>query len=280
MFGSRKSTLRLRQTTLFHKGVLALFVFLTFYPFFFLFINSLKSIPQFYRYPWWFVFPLHLENYSEAWGRLVPFIANSIVICLLTILGVLMMGCLGGFAFARFKFPGKQLLYFGLLAMMMVPGVLMLVPSFLLARDLHLLDTYWVMLLFYVAGGQVIAIFLMRNFFEAIPQDLFSAAEIDGASTFQMFRFIALPMSLPILSTIAIITGLGAWNNFIWPLVTVSDSDLKVVTNGIREFSFTHLHAYGTMFAGYLIASVPMLIVILLAMRSFMRGLAAGAIKS
>jgi ABC-type glycerol-3-phosphate transport system permease component len=270
----------IHRTSLLHKLILAAFVFLTFYPFVFLFINSFKSIPQFFLHPWRITFPLHLENYQDAWTTLVPFMGNSIAVCVLTIAGVLTVGCITGFAFARFDFPGKQLLYYGILAMMMVPGVLMLVPSFVLANNLKLVDTYWVMLLFYVGGGQIIAIFLLRNFFEAIPEDLFSAATIDGASTFQMLRYIALPLSVPILSTIAILTGLAAWNNFLWPLVTISDSSMKVVTNGIMEFNSSYGGAYGTMFAGYIIASVPMLIVILVAMRAFMRGLASGAIKS
>lgn len=271
---------KLHRASFLHKAVLAVFVFLTFYPFLFLVINSFKSIPQFFLHPWWFTWPLQGENYSEAWTTLVPFMGNSIAICVLTILGVLAIGCVTGFAFARFNFPGKQFLYYAILAMMMVPGVLMLVPSFMLASGLELLDTYWVMLLFYAAGGQIIAIFLLRNFFEAIPEDLFSAAKIDGANTFQMLRYIALPLSVPIMSTIAILTGLAAWNNYLWPMVTVSDSSMKVVTNGIMEFNSQYGGAYGTMFAGYIIASVPMLIVILFAMRAFMRGLAAGAIKS
>lgn len=271
---------KIHRATFLHKAVLAIFVFLTFYPFLFLFVNSFKSIPQFFRSPWWFTFPLQTENYVEAWEALVPFMANSIVVCVISIVGVLAVGCVSGFAFARFDFPGKQIFYYGILAMMMVPGVLMLIPSFLLAHDLELLDSYWVMFLFYIAGGQVIAIFLLRNFFEAIPEDLFSAAKIDGANTYQMLRYIALPLSVPILSTISILTGLAAWNNFLWPLVTVSDSSMKVVTNGIMEFSSAYGFNYGTMFAGYLVASLPMLIVILFAMRAFMRGLAAGAIKS
>jgi len=271
---------KIHRTSIWHSLILAVFVFLTFYPFLFLFINSFKSIPQFFLHPWGVTFPLHGGNYAEAWAALVPFMGNSIAICVVTILGVLTVGCVTGFAFARFDFPGKQVLYYGILAMMMVPGVLMLIPSFLLAHDLQLLNTYWVMLLFYIAGGQIIAIFLLRNFFEAIPEDLFSAAKIDGANTFQMLRYIALPLSVPIMSTIAILTGLAAWNNFLWPLVTVSDSSMKVVTNGIMEFNSAYGGAYGTMFAGYIIAAVPMLIVIVVAMRAFMRGLAAGAIKS
>ena len=274
----RKPTLN--QTSFLHRSILVVLLFLTFYPFLFLVINSFKSTPQFYLHPWWFTFPIHYENYGDAWGVLLPFLGNSIAVCTITIFGVLAVGSVTGFAFARFDFPGKQTFYYAILAMMMVPGVLMLIPSFILASGLDLLDSYWVMLIFYIAGGQVVAIFLLRNFFEAIPEDLFSAAKIDGANTFQELRYVALPLSTPILATIAILTGLMSWNNFLWPLVTVSDSNLKVVTNGILEFNSAYGSSYGTMFAGYIIASLPMLLVILFSMRSFMRGLAAGAIKS
>ena len=145
----RKS--KLNQTSFLHRAVLAVFVFLTFYPFLFLLINSFKDIPQFYLHPWWFTLPLNLENYSDAWEALLPFIGNSIAVCVVTIFGVLTVGSVTAFAFARFDFPGKQFLYYVILAMMMVPGILMLIPSFMLASGLGLLDSYWVMLTFYIA---------------------------------------------------------------------------------------------------------------------------------
>ncbi len=266
---------RLLQT-----GFLAVFLALTFYPFLFLLKNSFKTVPGFWKNPWGVAWPPQWENYADAWQAIVPFLANSIVITALATLGVLVLGCLAGFAFARFDFPGKSFLYYAILAMMMVPAVLMLIPSFILADRLELIDTFWVMLLFYVSGGQVIAIFLLRNFFEAIPEDYFSAARIDGASTLQMLRYIALPQSKPILGTIAIITAIAVWNNFLWPLVTTSRTELKVITNGILEFSSEYGAESGVMFAGYILASIPMLLVILFCMRAFMRGLTAGGIKT
>ncbi len=261
-------------------ALLGILMVLTFYPFLFLLMNSLKTTPEFWMNPWWFSGSPEWVNYADAWEAIAPFMANSIVITVLATVGVLVMGCLTGFAFARFDFPGKQVFFHAILAMMMVPAVLMLIPSFILADRLELIDTYWVMLLFYISGGQVLAIFLLRNFFEAIPEDFFSAAKIDGATTFQMLRFIALPLCKPILGTISIITAIAVWNNFLWPLVTTSRTDLKVITNGILEFATEYGANYGTMFAGYIISALPMLVVILFCMRAFMRGLAAGGVKN
>lgn len=268
-----------RLIRLAHRLLLAVLVALTLYPFAFLAINSLKTVPQFYLHPWWPRWPLHVSNYVDAWLALKPFVINSLLVCTASTLGVLVLGLLAGFAFARYDFPGKGPLYYGVLAMMMVPPVLMLVPSFLLARNLQLIDTYWVMILFYVSGGQVLAIFLVRNAVEAIPEELFNAAAIDGASLFQVLLHIVLPLAKPTLATVAVITTLATWNNFLWPLVTTSRAEVKVVTNGLLEFASAYGSNYGTMFAGYLLAALPMLIVIVLAARAFMRGVTTGAVK-
>jgi len=165
---------------------------------------------------------------------------------------------------------------------LMIPGVLTLVPAFLLVKTLGLMNTYWALILPYIAGGQIFAIFVLRSFIASLPEELFEAARLDGASTMQAFRNIVIPLSKPILVTIAIMNVLGTWNDYIWPLVTIPDSKLWTISVGIVTFgsSFRGLESWGPMFAGFVIASVPMVILFLFTMRYFIAGLTSGAIKA
>jgi len=278
--GNRNTvSLKRRLARFAQVGVLVLLIALTFYPFAFLLINSFKNIPQFYLHPWWFVFPFHTENYADAWQVIYRYIGSSIVVCLLTAGCMLLLSSVAAFAFARFRFPGRDLLFYAILSLLMIPGVLMLVPTFILVRDLGLLNSHWVLLLPFISGSQVMAIFLLRGFFAEIPEDLFEAARIDGASTFQQLIHVAIPLAKPIIGTLAILNILATWNNFIWPQVTVTDQKLAVVTNGILQFSSQYGTNYGPMFAGYIISSVPLLILILFTMQAFLKGVTSGAFK-
>jgi ABC-type glycerol-3-phosphate transport system permease component len=231
---------------------------------------------------WWFSLPLRLGNYAEAWGRIHRYIANSLVVCSLTAVVMLSLSCLAAFVFARFKFPGRDMLFYSILSLLMVPGVLMLVPTFLLVSKLGLINTYWVLLLPYIAGSQVVAIFILRGFFSSIPEEFFEAARIDGASNLQILRHVVLPLSRPIIGTLAVLNVLATWNNFLWPQVTITDPKLSMITNGMYQFFSQYSVGspnYGKMFAGYMISAIPILILILFTMRTFMKGMTSGAFK-
>jgi len=264
--GSKARRPRLGGWRLLQIGILSALVGLTFYPFFFLFVNSFKDVPQFFMQSWWFSLPLRPENYAEAWGLIHRYIANSLVVCSLTAAVMLSLSCLAAFVFARFKFPGRDFLFYSILSLLMVPGVLMLVPTFLLVSKLNLIDTYWVLLLPYIAGSQVIAIFILRGFFEGMPEEFFEAARIDGASNLQLLRHVVLPLSKPIIGTLAVLNVLGTWNNFLWPQVTITQPKLSMITNGMYQFHSQYAAGsanYGKMFT----------------MRTFMKGMTSGAFK-
>jgi ABC-type glycerol-3-phosphate transport system permease component len=260
-------------------GILGALLALTFYPFFFLFINSLKNVSQFFMQSWWFSLPLRFGNYGEAWGLIHRYITNSLVVCAVTAAVMLSLSCLAAFVFARFEFPGRNFLFYSILSLLMVPGVLMLVPTFILVSQLKLINTYWVLLLPYIAGSQVMAIYILRGFFANIPEEFFEAARMDGASNLQLLRHVVLPLSKPIIGTLAVLNVLGTWNNFLWPQVTITHPKLSMITNGMYQFYSQYSINYGKMFAGYVISSIPILIVILFTMRTFMKGMTSGAFK-
>ena len=266
-----------------HAAMLGLVAFV-FYPFVMLIMLSLKDNNQFAHQPWLPTFPMHPGNYIAASKLLIRYIGNSLFVSGTSCLGVLLLSSFTAYVFARFRFFGRHLLFCAIISLMMVPGILGLVPTFMIVKNLGLLNTHWALILPYIAGGQVVGIFLLRTFFAAIPEDLFDAAKIDGAGDIRMYRSVALPLCKPMLATIAIISVQTTWNDLIWPLVCLSDDELKTVTIGLLSFQSQVAMAtttrWGPLFAGYVVASIPLLLLFLVASRAFVQGLTSGALKA
>lgn len=243
------------------------------------FLISLKTIPQFARQPFALTFPLHWENYGLAWQIVQQFIQNSIFVSGVTVVGVLLLASLSAYAFGVLEFPGRQVLFYLVLALMMVPSAMTLIPSFVLVKDLRLLNTPWAMILPWIASGQVFAMFILRTFFESLPKELFDAARIDGASEWQSYWRIALPLSKSMLGVAAILNILGTWNNLIWPVLTVQKQDLLPLTPGLWTYQTEYFTRYGLTMAGLLIGSIPLVILFVFTSRWFVAGLTSGAIK-
>jgi len=208
------------------------------------------------------------------------YLLNSVFVTGVSVAGIVAFASLAGFVFARCEFPGRELIYYGMIAMMMIPGVLMLIPSFLWVKRLHLLDTYWVMLLPYISGGQILGVYLLRTFFSEIDEDLFDAAQVDGAGLLLQFWHVGIPLAKPVLGVVAIVSALAVWNNFLWPLVTTSSDDVMVLTVGILRYTSRVGYLYGRMFAGYTVSAIPLGILFLLCTRLFMKGIMSGALKA
>jgi len=220
-------------------------------------------------------------GYRSAWRMIRPYMVNSLVVSLATAFGVLLLGSISAFVLSRYRFPGSKIVFFFVISTMMFPGVLTLVPSFLLVKQLGLLNTYWAMILPYVAGGQVFVIFILKSFFDGLPEDLFEAARIDGAGHFGQYRFIVLPLSKPIFSVVLVMNILGTWNNFLWPFVVTTDSSYHVVASGLYVLATSgNAQNIGTLFAAYVLSSVPLLVLFIYATRPFIQGLTSGAFKA
>jgi ABC-type glycerol-3-phosphate transport system permease component len=263
--------------------VLLIFIgVITFYPLVFTIFTSFKDNSQFYSTFWGPAFPLHWSNYVDAWRRLDDSILNTIIVGVVSAFGVTFLGSLSAYVFARHHFPGRDTLFLALLALLMIPGVLTLIPLFLLVKDMGLLNTYWVLILPYIAGGQAFAIFVLRSFIASQPEEIFESARIDGAGEFTIYSRITLPMAKPILGTLAILSLLSTWNDYIWPSVTLRNPELWTISLQLVSFSsqWASLQQYGPMFAGYVIASIPLFILFIFTMRLFIEGLATGAIKA
>lgn len=266
-------------SSIFSTAILVVLSVFTLYPLLFMVFTSFKDNGQFYHSflePAW---PLHLENYASALAAVGPYVVRSILITGGTTIGVLVVASLAAYAFARHSFPGRELLFGAVILVVMVPFVLTLIPQFILVRDLGLLDSYLAYYLPYIASAQVLAIFILRNFFAGLPNELFEAARIDGAGELQTLRHVVLPLSQPALVTVAIITMVETWNDLVWPTVIGVQDEMRTITVGLASYTDATRGQYGPLFAGYTIASIPIVIVFLLTMRRFIAGMTSGAIK-
>ena len=217
----------------------------------------------------------------QAWAQIRPYMVNSLIVSILTAVGVCFLGSSAAYILARYKFMGRKGVFIMFLATMMFPGVLTLVPSFLLVKNLGLLNTYWAMILPYVAGGQVFAIFVFRSFFKGLPEELFESARIDGAGHFTLYWHIILPLSKPVFSVVIIMNVLGTWNNFLWPFIVNTDGSRQVVASGIYALATSqHAANFSTMYAAYAISSIPLLVLFVYATKPFIRGVTSGGLKA
>lgn len=223
---------------------------------------------------------MHLENYRDAFKAIMPYLKNSIIIAGISIFFILLTTSLSAYTFARLRFPYKETVYLTILALMMIPSMLMLIPQYILLRDLRLLDSYVGIIIGYIAGKQAFSIFIMRAFFSSQPEELFEAARIDGCNEVQAYYKIALPLIKPVMGTVAIMSLLDIWNDYLWPLIITTDPEKFTISLGLLRFTSSFSTTlYGPTFAA--ISSLPCRCRPLPAVvDSFIEGMTAGAIKA
>ncbi len=221
-----------------------------------------------------------LDNYIAAWqgnsfGQ--AFLNSTVVAVSATVLNVGLAAALA-FAFARYPFPGRNVLFYGMLATMTVPSLVLVIPQFVLASHLHLTNSRLGLILIY-AAGMGFSVYLLRSYFEDMPQDLFDAAAIDGCGVFRTLWYIALPLARPALAAATIFAFAGNWDEFTLALTLNSDQSLFTLPVAIQQFYSNHGTDWGVVFAATTIAMVPILAIFLLFQRQFVSGIAAGALK-
>jgi ABC-type glycerol-3-phosphate transport system permease component len=219
------------------------------------------------------------QNWTSAFQLLLPSLANSIFVAGLTTVVQLTISIGGAYFFARRKMPGANLLWGAFIILMMLPAVLNIVPLFMVLKSLSLLNTLWALILVGIAAGQAFNLYILRNFMEDLPSDLFEAAEIDGASHLSQIRHVVLPLSLPIVGTLSILTFLANWNEFLLPLLVLRDHDLFTIGVRLIYLDGEYVRQWGQLMAAFLLAAVPLFLIFLFTMRWFVKGLSEGAVK-
>lgn len=222
-----------------------------------------------------------LDNYTKILNnRTTPiglWFLNSMILGTITTTLTLVVDALAAYAYARLEFPGRRALFGLILATLFLPGVMFLVPNFITVFRLGMLNTFQGV--FLPALASVFGVFFLRQFFETIPRELEEAAQIDGATTFQTFWSVVLPLSRPALATLAVITFLASWNDFLWPLLVLQERALQTLPPGLRTLQGAYTAEYGQMMAGAAIAAVPVLLLYIFTQRYIVQSVATTGIK-
>jgi ABC-type glycerol-3-phosphate transport system permease component len=261
------------------SAVLVVLLIATIVPFLLLIFFSFKEQIEILVDFWGVPSSLHWANYSDAWGVVKSSISNSLYVCIITVLGAIILGSLSGYVFARHKFPLKGFLYLLLLGVMMIPSLLTIVPLYATIAKLGFTNSYLGLILPYIAGTQLLGILLCRTFFESLPEELFEAARMDGGTEFYLYSRIALPLCLPILVTLGIVTFLAVYSDYLWPFIVLSQ-EKQTFTMAAVSLNRSGRSDIGLSFAGYIIGSVPTILVIVFGMKYYIEGMVTGAIKA
>lgn len=220
------------------------------------------------------------DAYVEVWTRLdfLQYFANSTLVTAVSIVLALAVYSMAGYAFAVLRFPGRELLFYGFLALLFVPGVTVMLPQILLNKSLGILGTHWGLILPFVNGTAPLAVLLLRNFFAEVPSQLRDAANIDGAGEWRIFQSIYLPLAKPALVTIAILTFVGVWGEYVFSAVALNRPETFTLPVGLQYLQTGTVVEWNEVMAGAVILVIPVLIVFGALQRYFIGGL-AGSVK-
>jgi multiple sugar transport system permease protein len=272
-------------------GLLVTIAFVDLFPLLWIALSSLKTQLEIFRMPPTF-FPEHLTlaNYADALALLprgqqpvsdIPsgLVNSAITACLTTIL-LLILSALAGYAFGKLSFPGRKTLLIVLLSLRMLPGIVLVVPLFMLATQTRTFDTKFLLIVVYTAFNLPFAVWLLSVFFQEIPQDLDDAARVDGCTKFSVLYHIYLPLSLPALATVAILGFMAAWNEFLFAVTLTSSVAAKTTPVALASMQSAFQTRWAVMTAGAVLESVPALLIVIFAQRYIIQGLTFGAVKN
>ena len=250
------------------------------FPFFWMVSTSFKTESEALRIPpQWIPARLQWQNYVLAWNA-APFgryFFNSFFMAITTTIGEVITTILAAYAFAKMKFFGKNKVFGILLATMMIPGQMLLLPNYVTIARLGWLDKYQALIIPWLVS--VFGIFLLRQFFRGIPDELLDAAKIDGCSRLRFLFTIAVPLSKPAIFTVALFKFLGSWNSFTWVLIMTNSVNMRTVPVGLRVFSSEIGTAYEQLMAASVLAIIPVLVLFFFTQKQFIQGVARTGIK-
>jgi len=254
---------------------------LTIYPLFWLILSSFKSNAQFFSEPFALPNQWMFDNFITAWttSKMGVAFRNSTLVSIITLLFTLLLSGLTSYVLARFNFKLKGLTMLFFVVGMLIPIHSTLVPLFILMKQLSILNSYWALILPYTAFALPTAIFILTAYLSTIPKEIEEAAYIDGTSLWGVFFRIMLPISLPALSTVSILTFLHSWNDFSFALVFISKSTLKTLPLAVSNFADGFQTDYSLTLAAMTLSVIPTIIVFLLFQEQVMKGMTAGAVK-
>lgn len=260
------------------QAVLLFLGILTFAPVVVLLMLSVKDIYQFNVAPMGLTFPMRFENYALAWEFMRGPLLNNILIASVATTASLTMASVTAFVFARFRFPGREALFFAILILLFIPNTVLLVPTYQMIIQAGLQNTLWALIFPYCAQ-QALAIVVLRTFFSELPQEMFDAATVDGASVLGQYGRIAMPLSLPVVGAMAIFSVWLIWNDYAWPSLVANATQSRTAALALIVFNDFLRPEPGAGMAAGVLAALPIVVLFFFTMRAFITGLTAGAIK-
>lgn len=249
-------------------------------PFLYIVSTALKQTTSLFHYPpQWIPSPIYWGNFDTLLSdsHFLRWTLNTLLVSSVVTVIKLLLDSMAGYAFAKMRFPGRNLLFILVLATLMVPFSAVLIPLYFLVRDLGMLNTYWALILPPLASP--IGIFMMRTFIEGVPDDLEHAARLDGCSEFTIYWRIVLPLIRPGLVVLGVFTFMTQYTSFVWPLVAASNDDMRVLTTGISSLKAIFTTDWGLISAAGVLAMVPITVLFVVLQRYFIAGSLAGALK-
>jgi multiple sugar transport system permease protein len=272
------SRLRVRRPSAWHLVLAPLAVVMAI-PLLWMLVTSLSTLAETRRFPPGLPSSLHWVNYANAWttSPLGHWLLNSTIVAVTCVLSNLVLCSLAGYAFARLRFPGSRLLFVALLATLMVPFQVVMIPTLLIIKHLGLVDSLPALIVPNLVTP--FGIYLLRQFFLSLPAELEEAALIDGAGRLRILTRILLPLMGPPLATLAVLTFLTTWNDFLWPLVVTSSPETMTVQLGLSSFQSAHFTKWPILMAATMLSQLPVLGLFLVGQRWFVSSIATTGIK-
>lgn len=269
--------------------MIGLYTLLSVYPFLWMISAAFKEPAEVYQNKSLMPWTLSFDTLVNTWNSLSFFthFVNSMILTLIVVAGVLFIYSLAGYGFAMLPFRGRSALFVFFLSMLLVPGVTILIPLYVMLRlqvpligpDANYASTFIGLALPMINGAGPFAIFLFRNYFNTIPVEIHDAALVDGCSEFRIYWNIYLPLTLPAMATVGIINFLGAWNAYVWPALVITKPEWATLPLKLRELDMTIVIQWNVRMAGSLFTVIPIIVIFLLLQRYYIAGLAAGAVK-
>ncbi|MFD3562656.1 carbohydrate ABC transporter permease [Streptomyces sp. NPDC058686] len=267
----------------FSHGVLVIWAIMVIMPLLWAVMTSFKDDNSIFSSPWSLPDKLHFENWSRAWGEahMSQYFANTAIVVGCSLVGTLVLGSMAAYVLARFDFPGNRFIYFLFVGGMSFPIMLALVPLFYVMQNLHLLNSLQGLIIAYIAYSLPFTVFFLTSFFRTLPTSIAEAAFVDGASHTRTFFQIMLPMAKPGLISVGIFNFLGQWNQYMLPTVLNTEPDKRVLAQGLVELATSQGYKgdWSGLFAGLVMAMLPVLGAYIIFQRQVVQGLTAGALK-
>ena len=249
-------------------------------PFVWMAISSVKTDREVFTVPiQWIPKSYHWDNFVDIWKEipLATYLENSLLLSVVITFLQVLTGSFAAYGFAKMRFPGRDVLFMGYIATIAVPWQAYMVPQYIMMQKMGLVDTRWSLILIQAFGA--FGVFLMRQFYLTIPDEVSEAARLDGLSEYGIWFRIMLPLSKPALASLALLTFVNTWNDYMGPFIYLTDNNLWTVQIGLRSFIGQYDAQYAMIMAGSVISVVPILVIFLLGQRYFVRGIATTGMK-